>query len=127
VLRWWLDGANARLAETRAFLTGAELAAGTTRSDDLRRARTLLDLLEEGRAVHNPILAHELMGQIAESAQRVYAANTPFPPSPPYLGAPPQLGTCVGCHYDLRMETSGSRMPMNDAFHREVLGRWQSR
>jgi hypothetical protein len=127
VLRWWTDGMDARLADTRRYLENAERAAGDERGERLLRARESFDVVAGGGAIHNPILAHRLMAEVAEDARSTYVARGALPPGPPYLGAAPELGTCSGCHYDLRMEATGSRFPMTDAFHREVLGRWAGR
>ncbi len=136
VLRWWQEGARARLALARRYVgrAQADLAAGRRPSrsgggtgaypeiaDSLAEAGALLDLVDVGKVQHNLPLAHHLFVRVVTLVGTAYRSSGAAPPPAPELGPRPRMGFCVYCHYRLR--EPGLARDMNDAFHREVMGK----
>lgn len=126
VLRWWNQGVAERLTLVEGYVRGAEGAvAGRPETDPAReaaaRARALVALVRDGGGQHNLPLAHRIFEDALAGASEAYRAAGRGVPPAPELGRAPRQGICSFCHYRLR--EPGFSETMDDAFHREVLGR----
>jgi hypothetical protein len=126
VLRWWNQGVDERLRLVDSYLSGAERAvAGEEEVGAGRqataRARRLLDLVRRAGGQHNLPLAHRVFEQATAAATEAYRSAGRVAPPRPDLGRPPRQGICTYCHY--RLAEPGLTERMDDAFHREVVGR----
>ena len=116
VLRWWEQGIGERLGLVERYLEDAERASGRP----AERARSLLELVEDGRGEHNLPLTHRILEEALTLATTAYREVGREAPPAPALGRAPRQGLCTYCHYTRAQ--AGFSTVMDDAFHREVLG-----
>lgn len=126
ILRWWNDGIAQRTRMVDRYLNGAEAAVQGRDSTDeavraVARARVTLDLLSTSGGQHNLPLTHRMFQDAVSGAEEAYRLVGRNAPAAPQLGRAPRQGICAYCHYTL--PEPGFSEQMNDAFHREVLGR----
>lgn len=123
VLRWWTQGADARIRMVGSALDRARtvLQGAPDAMVRLDSARVLVTLVQEGRATHNLHLAHRLLVQASDQINQAYLDARRSPPAPPELGREPRMGLCSYCHY--RVNDPWLFEEMSGDFHREVMGR----
>jgi hypothetical protein len=126
VFRWWSRGIDDRIGLVERYVASAEsVVAGRPETDDavanVARARQLLGLIERAGGEHNLPLTHRIFEDALSAAADAYRLAGRAVPTPPQLGRAPRQGLCTYCHY--RLQEPGLTEGMDDAFHREVLGR----
>jgi hypothetical protein len=126
ILRWWNDGIAERTRMVDRYLTAAETAVRGRDPEDgavqaIARARATLDLLRSSGGQHNLPLTHRMFQDAVAGAEEGYRLMSRAVPPAPQLGRAPRQGICAYCHY--RLPEPGFTERMDDAFHREVLGR----
>ncbi len=126
ILRWWNDGIAERTRMVDGYLAGAEAAVRGRGPDDgavqaVASARATLDLVRSSGGQHNLPLTHRMFEAAVAGAQEGYRLVGRNAPPAPQLGRAPRQGICAYCHY--RLPEPGFSERMDDAFHREVLGR----
>lgn len=122
VLDWWLEGAERRQGEARAYLDRAKRDLAGARADTvvllLASADAGLGLVEAAGGQHNLELADRMFRESVDRARRAYRLAGRAAPPPPDLGRAPHYGLCSGCHYATEPWDFRS---MSSSFHREVM------
>jgi hypothetical protein len=77
--------------------------------------------VEEGQAVHNLPLAHELLTRAQDQLAQAYRDGGAAPPGAFDLGPAPRMGLYTYCHY--RTADEWAFQEMSGEFHREALRR----
>jgi hypothetical protein len=126
VFRWWTQGIEERTRLVERYVAGAESAvAGRAEADQavksFARARQLLTVIRTAGGQHNLPLTHRIFEDALAASADAYRLSGRGVPTPPQLGRAPRQGLCAYCHYRLR--EPGLTEGMDDAFHREVMGR----
>jgi hypothetical protein len=122
VLDWWIEGLNARLASTSAYIERATREIGAP-SDSARSlleiARRMVSLVQEAGGQHNLELSDRLMREALGRTRSAYALAGVPPPPAPDLGRVPHTGLCSYCHYRPSEPWDFDAMP--EDFHESVM------
>ncbi len=126
VFRWWDQGIDERVRLVERYVAdGASAVAGRPETDEavdsIARARQLLGLIQRAGGEHNLPLTHRIFEDAVGAVAEAYRLVGQAVPPQPQLGRAPRQGLCTYCHYRLR--EPGLSEDMDDAFHREVVGR----
>ncbi|MBI4518511.1 MAG: cytochrome c3 family protein [Deltaproteobacteria bacterium] len=109
IYRGWQAGLKQRVDGVRSELqkATAALAAQQLPADPLADAKANLALLEQGRAIHNPGYAVDLVSKVhSDITAALSAAGAPPSAAPPWVEAPYQI-QCLKCHIGIELQ-SGS-------------------
>jgi hypothetical protein len=122
VLDWWVEGVDARLERSSAFLATAQRELGPGAPDSAREllasSAAMLQLVRDAGGQHNLELTDRIFRESVRRTAAAYRAAGRPAPATPRLGPAPHSGLCAGCHYDdrpLDMRT------MPSAFHEGLV------
>ena len=123
VLDWWVEGSSTRVASVRRVVDRAveRLAGNAAAAPRLDSALAALTAVEEGGAVHNLPLSHELLQRAQDQLAQAYRDGGGTAPAMTDLGSEPRMGLCTYCHY--RSDDEWAFQEMSGEFHREALRR----
>lgn len=127
---WWSLGGRQRVAAVDRYLGQAERELGPSAPDTARlllgRARTVVDLVDEGGVQHNIELADRILRESLDHIGLAYRLSARFPPAAPDLGTPARRWFCSSCHYPIGQPAITSSMPTepHEELRRKLERQW---
>lgn len=118
VLDWWIDGVNARLTASAAYVNRAMREVGghsETTTELLSSASGFLELVKDAGGQHNLELSDRLIREAVQRSREAYDVAGVAAPAPPELGRVPHSGLCSYCHY--RVDEPWDFRTMPEDFH----------
>ena len=122
VLDWWIEGVEARLETTSAYVARASREVGA-HSDSaaalVSLAGEMLELVEDAGGQHNLELSDRMMREAVDRAAMAYRLAGRTAPTQPNLGRTPHAGLCSYCHYSPDEPWDFESMP--EDFHQGLV------